>query len=216
MENTDTVFKRFIGAKFTTTAHRGYGSVISTESQVYCNSRVWIVDCNGNFLLLFHTHRSESSVVELGDINKYIFMLKTKSFDLMDSDGINKLLDVYPLAEGASIFVSEGKICIPFEDGEPENNSHKTIKAKTEINKMEKQISVIEHSNKVLEIIKADLEAKYATADADFKSAPNNKVFEANRKELEDAIRHNENQNRQNVAEIERMGINIKLLTEGI
>jgi hypothetical protein len=143
-------------------------------------------------------------------------MLKTKSFDLMDSDGINNLLDQYPLAEGASIFVSEGKICIPFEDGEPENESQKAIRTYTEINKMNKQIDIINHSNKVLEVIKADLDSKFATADADFKSSPNNKRFEASRKELEDALTHNAAQLRQNVAEIERMEINIKLLTEGV
>lgn len=143
-------------------------------------------------------------------------MLKTQSFDLMDSDGINVLLAEYPLAEGASIFVSDGKICIPYEDGEPENDAQRAVRAKTEINKMNKQIAVIEHSNKVLEIIKADLEDKFATADADYKSATNNKRFEAARKELEEALMHNANQLRQNMAEIERMGINIKLLTESI
>lgn len=143
-------------------------------------------------------------------------MLRTQSFDLMDSEGINALLDQYPLAEGASIFVSEGKICIPFEDGEPENEAQRVVRIKTEINKMVKSIPVIEHSNRVLEVIKADLEVKYATADADFKSAPNNKVFESNRKELEEAIRHNDSQVRQNVAELERLQLNIKLLTEGV
>lgn len=143
-------------------------------------------------------------------------MLKTKSFDLMDDKGINELLAVYPLAEGASIFVSEGKICIPFEDGEPENEAQRTVRTKAEVNKMTKSIPVIEHSNRVLEVIKSDLQAKYATADADFKSAPNNKVFESNRKELEDAIRHNESQVRQNIAELERLQLNIKLLTEGV
>ncbi len=143
-------------------------------------------------------------------------MLKTQSFDLMDSDGINVLLNQYPLAEGASIFVSDGKICIPYEDGEPENDSHRSVRAKTEINKMNKQIAVIEHSNKVLEIIKADLDSKFATADADYKSATNNKRFEAARKELEDALTHNSIALRNNVAEIERMEINIKLLTESI
>lgn len=140
-------------------------------------------------------------------------MLKTKSFDLMDDKGMNELLDVYPLAEGASIFVSDGKICIPYEDGEPENEGFKAIKIKSEVNKMNRQVAVIEHSQRILEVIKADLEAKYATADADFKSAPNNKTFESARKELENAILHNEAQARQNVAEIERLQLNIKLFS---
>ncbi len=143
-------------------------------------------------------------------------MLKTKSFDLMDDKGINELLSVYPLAEGASIFVSDGKICIPFEDGEPENDSHRTIKAQKEINKMNLQIEVINHSTKVMEIIKADLEEKFATADADYKSATNNKRFEAARKELEAALDHNAKVIQQNVAEVERMQINIKLFKEVI
>ncbi len=131
----------------------------------------------------------------------------------MDDKGMNALLEVYPLAEGASIFVSEGKICIPYEDGEPESDALKAIKVKAEVNKMERQIGVIEHSNHVLEVIKADLEAKYATADADFKSAPNNKQFEAARKELENAMLHNDGQVRQNVAEIERLQLNVKLFS---
>lgn len=147
-------------------------------------------------------------------LHLWVHMLKTKSFDLMDDVGINALLDQYPLAEGASIFVSEGKICIPFEDGEPENEAQRTVKVKAEINKMVRQIAVIEHSNSVLAVIKADLETKFATADADYKSAPNNKRFEADRKELEDAIRHNDAQVRQNVAELERMELNIKLFKE--
>jgi len=159
--------------------------------------------------LLFPTLDSRMRVLHL-----QVHMLKTKSFDLMDDVGINALLEQYPLAEGASIFVSEGKICIPFEDGEPENEAQRAVKTKTEINKLEKQIAVIEHSNKELDVIKKDLEAKFATADADFKSAPNNKRFEADRKELEDAIRYNDGQMRKNVAEVERMGLSIKLYKE--
>lgn len=143
-------------------------------------------------------------------------MLKTQSFDLMDSKGINALLDKFPLAEGASIFVSEGKICIPYEDGEPENEAQRIVRIKAEINKMAKSIPVIEHSNRVLEVIKADLQSKLNTAEADFKSAPNNKRFEADKKEIEDAIRHNDSQTRQNIAELERLQLNIKLLTEGL
>lgn len=163
----------------------------------------------GFYPLLFHTLDSHTDVLHL-----WVHMLKTKSFDLMDSDGINALLEQYPLAEGASIFVSEGKICIPYEDGEPETDEVRRVKVCAEVNKMERQIAVIEHSNKVLDVIKKDLEAKFATADADYKSAPNNKRFEADRKEIEDAIRHNDAQVRQNVAELERMQLNIKLFNE--
>lgn len=143
-------------------------------------------------------------------------MLKTKSFDLMDSDGINDLLDQYPLAEGASIFVSEGKICIPFEDGEPENDAQRIIRNRTEVNKMTRQIEIIERSNKELEIIGADLRNKFDTANADFKSAPNNKDFEKKKKELDSAISYNEGHIEKNIAEIERLQLSIKLLNNSL
>lgn len=134
----------------------------------------------------------------------------------MDDVGINALLDLYPLAEGANIFVSDGKISIPYEDGEPENASQKTVRIKTEINTLNRQIEVIEQSNKELGVIRADLDDKFDTALADFKSAPNNKSFEANKKELENAIDYNNKSVRNNIAEVERMQLRIKLLTEGL
>lgn len=143
-------------------------------------------------------------------------MLKTKSFDLMDSDGINALLDEYPLAEGASIFVSEGKICIPYEDGEPENDAQRIVRNRTEVNKMTRQIEIIERSNKELEIIGADLRNKFDTANADFKSAPNNKDFEKKKKELDSAISYNEGHIEKNIAEIERLQLSIKLLNNSL
>lgn len=44
-------------------------------------------------------------------------MLKVQSFSISDSIGINKLLERYRLASGAHILVSNGKLCVPYEDG---------------------------------------------------------------------------------------------------
>lgn len=134
----------------------------------------------------------------------------------MDSDGINALLDQYPLAEGASIFVSEGKICIPYEDGEPENDAQRIIRNRTEVNKMTRQIELIERSNKEFEIIGADLRNKFDTANADFKSAPNNKDFEKKKNEIDSAITYNEGHIEKNIAEIERLQLSIKLLNNSL
>jgi hypothetical protein len=141
-------------------------------------------------------------------------MLKTKSFDLMDDAGINELLSVYSLAEGASIFVSDGKICIPYEDGLPENTLQRNIKINTEINKLSRQNDVIDHAQRVMDSIIADLEAKLTTAEADLASNVTNKKFEARVKELKDAIEYSQSQVRQNVASIEKNNLEIRLYRE--
>lgn len=45
-------------------------------------------------------------------------MLRVKSFKITDGEAVNKLLDKYHLAKGASILVSNGHILVPYEDGE--------------------------------------------------------------------------------------------------
>jgi septal ring factor EnvC (AmiA/AmiB activator) len=143
-------------------------------------------------------------------------MLKTKSFELMDDVGMNELLNLYPLAQGASIFVSDGKICIPYEDGEPENDSQRSIKIKTEINTMLRQIGVIEHAQRVMQSILSDLDVKMAEATADLASNKTNKAFEKRVAELKDAVTHAESQVRQNTAQIEKMQLEIKLYREAL
>ena len=141
-------------------------------------------------------------------------MLKVKSFDLKDDAGINELLSVYSLAEGASIFVSNGEICIPYEDGLPENTLQRNIKINTEINKLSRQNGVIDHAQRVMASIIADLEAKLTTAEADLASSNTNKKFEARVKELKDAIEYSQSQVRQNVASIEKNNLEIRLYRE--
>lgn len=52
-------------------------------------------------------------------------MLSVKSFSLKDAEGVNSLLKTARLAGGASVFVSDGQIMIPVEDGKEPNNFHK-------------------------------------------------------------------------------------------
>ena len=134
----------------------------------------------------------------------------------MDDVGMNELLNLYPLAQGASIFVSDGKICIPYEDGEPENDSQRSIKIKTEINTMLRQIGVIEHAQRVMQSILSDLDVKMAEATADLASNKTNKAFEKRVAELKDAVTHAESQVRQNTAQIEKMQLEIKLYREAL
>lgn len=76
-------------------------------------------------------------------------MLKVKSFSITDAEGINETLSKYNLASGMHILVSEGSVCIPLEDGEPENNEQKICKIKEESNIMRTQYDMLVHSKMV-------------------------------------------------------------------
>jgi len=45
-------------------------------------------------------------------------MLKIKSFKMEDEAGINQALSEFPISKGAAVFVSNGHLNIPIEDGE--------------------------------------------------------------------------------------------------
>lgn len=138
-------------------------------------------------------------------------MLQVKSFKLTDDAGINELLLNYRLAAGASFFMSEGMICIPFEDGEPANAKQQIIDLKIQINEMLRQQEVLRHSNRVVDVLTGQMKEALLTAEADYKSAPNNKSFEARKKEIEAQILSNESQVRSNTYEINRLDMNIQM-----
>ena len=77
-------------------------------------------------------------------------MLQVKSFKFNDDEGINNLLIEFRVAQGASIFVSNGEICIPFEDGEPENIAQKLIGLKEDKNVLVKKRDVLIRGQEVL------------------------------------------------------------------
>ncbi len=103
-------------------------------------------------------------------------MLKVASFKMSDAEGINKLLTEYRLADRAGIFVSNGEVMIPYEDGEPMNNRQRAIALKEDRNKMALQVDVIKHSNVVLETMISQEEERFNTVEADIASAQKNNV----------------------------------------
>ena len=143
-------------------------------------------------------------------------MLNVKSFKLSDDTGVNDLLSKYRLAEGASIFVSDGEIMVPYDDGAPMNNSHRAIDMNLQINEMRNQQVVLHHSNKVVATMTAQMEEQLKEATADFESATNNKKFAARKKQIEEQINANASATRQNEYEIKRLETNIGFYEEAI
>jgi len=143
-------------------------------------------------------------------------MLNVKSFKLSDDTGVNELLSKYRLAEGASIFVSNGEIMVPYDDGLPMNNSHKAIDMNLQINEMRNQQVVLDHSNKVVDNMTAQMEEQLKEATADYESVTNNKKFEARKKHIEEQIEANASAMRQNDYEIKRLETNIVFYNEAL
>jgi hypothetical protein len=137
-------------------------------------------------------------------------MLQVKSFKIIDSDDISTFLQSNRIAEGSSIFVSEGVICIPFDDGEPMNIEHKRLGLKEIINKLVLQLDPIENSQEILADLNAELKSNEARVNADFLDTPNNKAIEKELKEIREAIAQNESQIRNNAYEINRLNKNIQ------
>lgn len=141
-------------------------------------------------------------------------MLLTKSFDIADSAGVNELLTTYRLASGAHILVSEGKILVPYEDGEPMNTAQLIVSIKEDRNKLQAELRIIEHSQKVMEHLIADAQDRVNVAKAQEDAATANKVqkeLEAKRKTAEGALNELLNQKLMNEHEITRLNVNIEL-----
>jgi len=151
-------------------------------------------------------------------------MLKTKSFTFAQDAEINQLLENTRLAAGASIFVSDGMLLVPYEDGEPTNNSQRSIDVKVQINEMENQKIVLRHSIRVVEEMTKQMLEKLGTAEADLAEVtarPNSKGQKEQIKTMEgivahinDQLRENDKAIRQNSYEIDRLDMNIKLYGE--
>jgi len=151
-------------------------------------------------------------------------MLKTKSFTFDQDEEINQLLEKTRLAAGASIFVSDGMLLVPYEDGEPTNNSQRSIDVKVQINEMENQKIVLRHSIRVVEEMTKQMTEKLGTAEADLAEVttkPNSKGQKEQIKtmtgivaHINDQLRENDKAIRQNSYEIDRLDMNIKLYGE--
>lgn len=143
-------------------------------------------------------------------------MLRVASFPITDAAGINALLDTKRLASGAHILVSEGHVCIPFEDGEPETAAQRIIAIKEQQNTLRKERDIIVHSQKVMDLLIADANDKFTAAHAAWDNNRSNKDLEAKKNEAEAGLTHATNQKISNDAEIVRIERNIAMYDEEI
>lgn len=152
-------------------------------------------------------------------------MLRLKSFKFEQHDDMNALLDTYRLAQGAHVFVSDGMLVIPYEDGEPKTSAQKIVDIKEQKNIILSQLDIIEHSQNVLENLKEDALRRVNEADANLAAANTEKgkkkydaikECEEVEKQAKNALRDVETQYRQNVVEVVRLNLNIELFDEKI
>lgn len=119
-------------------------------------------------------------------------MLQVKSFKISDDKGINELLNKSRLANGAHILITDGYVCVPYEDGLEPNKEQRLITLREERNNFLKQKELLDHSNEVMAIMR----------DNNIKRA---KKFE----EFDNIIN-------QNQAELDRLVINLEVFTKRI
>jgi hypothetical protein len=143
-------------------------------------------------------------------------MLKVESFKISDAVGINALLSKYRLASGAHILVSDGQVCIPYEDGEPDNAAQRTVALKEQQNTMRRELDIIIHSNKVLDLLIADAGDRMNVAKAAWDKARSNKALEKRYNETADGLTGLQNTKLKNEAEIVRLNRNIEMFDEQI
>lgn len=79
-------------------------------------------------------------------------MLRIASFEIQDANGMNSLLAKHTLYGDASILVSEGKIAIPYEDGELPNTDQKINKVKELRNKEQAKVEDFHHQQRVHQV----------------------------------------------------------------
>jgi len=143
-------------------------------------------------------------------------MLKVASFPITDAEGINELTSKYRLAAGMHILVSEGQICIPYEDGEPETPALQVCNIREQINTIIREMAIIEHSQLVMDQLLADALERKNVAEAKHKAALSDKKLEAKFKEAESAHDQLVNHKLMNQHELKRLQTNIDFYQEKI
>lgn len=150
-------------------------------------------------------------------------MLQFKSFPITDAEGMNKLLTQYRLADKANIFIANGYVCIPIEDGEPENDAQHLIRVKEERNGMSLQIDLLEHSQSVMEFQIAGLKKQMERNFTDEMARNTSREFRAEKearekedKRLKNVLASYENIINTNIAELTRLQANIAIFNETI
>lgn len=135
-------------------------------------------------------------------------MLKVKSFDISDDKGMNEVLSKHRLASGAHILVTDGKVCIPYEDGEPINKDIQVSILSEIRNGHLTELLLAEHSLAVNQEREKQMNANLSSSEA----IKDKKLFEKIQKDMEEVrglIRMNE-------AEINRLKVNIAVANEFI
>lgn len=155
-------------------------------------------------------------------------MLTLKSFNFDQEEEMNKELREGRLAAGSHVFVSDGKIIIPIEDGEPKNKEQKIIDAKEQKNTVLDQRDIIIHSQKVLERLIHDAKPRVAEAEANLAEAQSKKKEKGKEKYADiteltervkgckNALNQLEAQKLQNDMELARLTLNVELFDERI
>ena len=78
-------------------------------------------------------------------------MLQYKTFKLSNDKGINDLLERNLLAGGVAVGISNGEICIPYNDGRPMNKGQKIIDLKGQLDETKQKQETILFGTKVNE-----------------------------------------------------------------
>ena len=136
-------------------------------------------------------------------------MIQVASFEIGDSEGMNALLSTKKLAAGMHILVSDGKVCIPFEDGSAPTKEIKLCRIGEQVNTIHEQMEIIEHSQLVMERLLADALERKNAAETAHKAATSDKKLEAKFKEAEGAFNEVSNQILMNKNELTRLQFNI-------
>lgn len=141
-------------------------------------------------------------------------MLRVKSFKITDDIGINKLLDETRLAAGAHILVSEGYVCIPYEDGQPDTPAQQAVAIKEQRNTVVRELNTVQHSQKVnrLQIADALEQLKFATSA--WEKARSNKALEEKKRKAQARVDELNNLFLMNDTESVRLQRNIAMFDE--
>jgi len=117
--------------------------------------------------------------------------IRYKNFELnsSDSDDINKLLTEFPIAKGAHILLSDGKIGIPYEDGEEPTLLIKVLRVKELRNDVKALNIALFHEQRVAEVKAKGITEKIAALTDKNTELKDSKINKENKKEVYDSIK---------------------------
>lgn len=143
-------------------------------------------------------------------------MLKIKSFHIKEDEAINEFLNKYPRANGGTVFISDGNIAIPYEDGEVDTKEVLIIRKKQEIAALKENrainvtsLLVDEEQLKSIQQEVADIEGKITVLGGSKESYDNNKELERKIEGLNKFASDIKESIRRHKSEINRLDINI-------